>query len=129
MSNEHDFYAKHYPWLNADQRECFDFLCDIHGGGNHMFGKIQACGERGLSINSTSAHYMSTFDYSALTTAVVLAHDRMIRFQIEPSGPRMLKFVAHKRHQREGRMNERHPTIEDAINNVRKQYPCDEVAA
>lgn len=28
MSNEHDFYAKHYPWLNADQRECFDFLCD-----------------------------------------------------------------------------------------------------
>jgi hypothetical protein len=94
-----------------------------------MFGKIQASGEQGLFINSKASHYMSTFDYSNLTKAVVIAHDRMIRFQIEPSGPRMLKFTAHKRHLREGRMYERHPTMEEAISNVRKQYPSDEVAA
>jgi hypothetical protein len=129
MNTMHDYYAKHYPWLNADQRECFDFLCDIHGGANHMFGKIQASGEQGLFINSKASHYMSTFDYSNLTKAVVIAHDRMIRFQIEPSGPRMLKFTAHKRHLREGRMYERHPTMEEAISNIRKQYPHNEGAA
>lgn len=129
MNPIHDFYAKRYPWFNADQRECFDFLCDIHNGGNHMFGKIQACGEHGLVINSKASHYMSTFDYSNLTKAVVIAHDRMIRFQIEPSGPRMLKFIAHKRHTREGDYCERHPTMEEAIATVREQFPYDEVAA
>lgn len=94
-----------------------------------MFGKIEACGEQGLTINSKASHYMSTFDYSNLTKAVVLAHDRMIRFQIEPSGPRMLKFIAHKRHTREGDYCERHPTIEEAIITVREQYPCEEVKA
>ncbi|MEH6734076.1 MAG: hypothetical protein V7690_05470 [Shewanella sp.] len=129
MNPIHDYYAKHYPWLNADQRECFDFLCDIHGGANHMFGKIQASGEHGLFINSKASHYMSTFDYSNLTKAVVIAHDRMIRFQIEPSGPRMLKFIAHKRHTREGDMSECHPAMEEAIRNIRKQYPYSEVKA
>lgn len=121
------YYAKQYPWMNADQLECFDFLCEIHGGGNHMWGKLYPCGESGIYINSIGAHYMSTFDFSNLTKAVVLAHDRMIRFEIEPSGPRMLKLVAHKRHSRTGPMHQRHPTIEDAIASVRKD--CGEVAA
>lgn len=108
--------------MNADQLECFELLCDIHGGGNHLFGKIHPCGESGIYINSTCTHYMSTFDYSNLTRAVVLAHDRMIRFEIEPSGPRMLKLIAHKRHSRDGRMHERHPTIEDAITDIRNNH-------
>ena len=125
MRNQY-YYSQH-PWMNADQKECFELLCDIHGGGNHLFGKIYPSGEFGIYINSTCSHCMSTFDYSNLTRAVVLAHDRMIRFQIEPSGPGMLRLVAHKRHSREGRMHERHPTIEDAIADIRKHYG--EVAA
>lgn len=117
------FYYNLYPWMNDDQKECFELLCDIHGGGNHLFGKLYPSGESGIYINSTCSNYMSTFDFSALTKAVVLAHDRMIRFQIEPSGPGMLRLSAHKRHKREGRMHERHPTIEDAIAAVRKEFP------
>ena len=116
------YYYIQHPWMTADQKECFELLCDIHGGGNHLFGRLYPMGETGLYINSTCSHYMSTFDYSNLTRAVVLAHDRMIRFAIEPSGPGILKLIAHKRHSREGRMNERHPTIEDAIAAVRKEY-------
>jgi len=120
MKNE--FYYSQHPWMNSDQKECFELLCDIHGGGNHLFGKLYPMGESGLYINSTCSHYMSTFDFSNLTRAVILAHDRMIRFAIEPSGPGMLKLIAHKRHARVGRMHERHPTIEDSILEVREYY-------
>jgi hypothetical protein len=120
MKNE--YYYSRYPWMNSAQKECFELLCDIHGGGNHLFGKLYPMGETGLYINSTCSNYMSTFDFSNLTRAVVLAHDRMIRFQIEPSGPGMLKLTACKRNSREGRMHERHPTIEDAIAAVRKDF-------
>ena len=123
MKNE--YYAKSYPWMTADQKECFEFLCEIHNGGNHMFGKVQPSGE-GLMINSQT-FAASTFDFDNLTRAVILAHERMIRFEICPSGPRLLKLFAHKRHQREGRMHERHPTIEEAIASVRKNHG--EVAA
>jgi hypothetical protein len=121
MRNE--YYANQYPWLNTDQLECFDFLCEIHSGGNHMFGKLYPCGVTGIYINSTNfGNRAATFDFDALTKAVILAHDRMIRFAVEPSGPGMLKLFAHKRHAREGRMHERHPTIEQAIFSVRAEF-------
>lgn len=116
------YYYSDHPWMNDDQKECFELLCDIHGGGNHVFGKIYPMQSHGIYINSTCSHYMSTFDFDNLTRAVVLAHDRMIRFQIEPSGPNMLKLCFSKRKSREGRMHERHPTIESAIIDIRKQY-------
>lgn len=88
-----------------------------------MFGKLHPCGQSGLYINSTNfGNRAATYDFSALTKAVVLAHDRMIRFSIEPSGPGMLKLFAHKRHARSGRMHERHPTIEEAVSEVRSCY-------
>jgi hypothetical protein len=127
MKKRNEFYYKGFPWMNSDQLECYELLCDIHDGGNRLFGKIYPCGESGIYINSTCSHYMSTFDYSNLTRAVVLAHDRMIRFQIEPSRNGVLKLIAHKRHKRDGRMNERHPTIEDAIANIRDQYGYDKI--
>lgn len=46
-------------------------------------------------------------------------HYRMIRFEIAPSGPGMLKLFFHKRHKREGRMYERHPTLEDHVTAIR----------
>lgn len=105
-------------WMNEDQFECLKLFADVHGGFNHMFGKVHPWG-KGIKLNATCANNLSTFDYSGLTNLVVLAHDRMIRVEIVPSGPNMIGLVAHKRHSREGRLYERHPTIEDAIKTVR----------
>lgn len=106
-------------WMSDDQFLCWKFLADIHGGFNHMYGKVHKWGN-GIKLNSTCTNGLATFDYDGLTRAVVMAHDRMIRFEIVPSGPNMIGMCAWKRSKREGRMHERHPTIEDAIKRIRK---------
>jgi len=116
MMSEHDFYRK--EWMTDDQFECFKMLCDIMGGGNHLSGSVKAH-SRGIELN-TRNFYGATFDYDQLTKAVILAHDRCIRFEIAPSGPGMVKLILFKR-QREGRMYERHPTLEEAIEKHRSQ--------
>lgn len=106
--------------MNEDQWECFEMLCDLFFGAHHVHGKIYECGPKGIYINCTNANNVfGTFDYSNLTRAVIMAHDRCIRFSIEPSGPSMLKLVFHKQHKRDGQMHERHPTLEQAIETLR----------
>jgi hypothetical protein len=61
---------------------------------------------------------LSTWDYDHLTRAVIMAHDRCIRLDVQPCTPKLLRLVLHKR-QREGGVSERHPTIEEAITRVR----------
>lgn len=105
------------PWMTDDQWECFDFIAWNLGGFHHVRGKPKPCGT-GIEINLPSGRW-ATFDFSSLTRLVVSAHDRCIRVEIDSSGPRLLKFVIHKRHSREGKMHKRHPTIEDAIASIR----------
>ncbi len=100
-------------WMSDDQYECYKMLGDLFLGFHHVTGKLHKSGT-GIALNTTRSVF-ATFDFAYLTRAVIMAHDRMIRFAIEPSGPGMLKLVLHKRHKREGRMHERHPTIEEAI--------------
>lgn len=121
--NTREQAKKYYKWANEDQLDCLVMHSDIMGGFHHSCGEIRPCGDSGIVINEQWAPYFATFDYNSLTKAVVLAHDRMIRFQISPSGPRMLKFTYHKRNTREGDIAKRHPTIEDAIIDVRKYFP------
>lgn len=115
---------EYYPWANDAQVECLVMHNDLMKGFHHSRGIMRPCGKNGIEINEHWAHYFSTFDYDYLTKAVILAHDRMIRFEISPSGPGMLKFHYHKRYVREGRMDERHPTIETAIEDFRKIHPA-----
>lgn len=110
---------KRFPWANDDQWECYLMLCAMYGGDHHVFGKVVAAGRTGIEINTRTHGSMSTFDFCMLTRAVVLAHDRCIRFSVAPSGPGMLKLIFHKRNLREGRMHERHPTIEQHIADLR----------
>jgi len=116
MDNE-EFYRSQWPWMNDDQWECAELLAEVHHGFNHMFGKIHNWG-KGIKLNSTSSNNLATFDYDGLTRLVLLTHERMIRVEIVPSGPNMIGFVCNKRHLREGRMYERHPTIQEAIENL-----------
>lgn len=111
---------KQYPWMTDDQRECYEFLCDLYLGEHHLSGKIRKWG-MGIKLNTYAVHRFATFDFDRLTRLVVMAHDRCIRVELVPSGPRMLGIVMHKRHSREGGMQERHPTIETAILTIREQ--------
>lgn len=107
-----------YKWMNDDQWACFEMLCDLCRGAHHVGGKVKPFG-RGIAVNLRFGFNAATFDYSGLTEAVVMAHDRCIRLEILPSGPGMLKLAFSKRHGRDGAFHERHPTIEQAIATIR----------
>ncbi len=118
-SSEQWYRENTYNWMNDDQWECFEMLCDLCMGSHHVGGTVKPCG-RGILINLSYGFSAATFDFDGLTRAVFMAHERCIRFSIEPSGPRMLKLTFHKRHKREGDMCERHPTIEQALEAFKK---------
>ena len=103
-------------WMSDDQYECACLFADVVGGFHHIYGKLKAWGD-GVETNVLGS--WATFDFDQLTRIVVLGHDRMIRIEIQASGPRMFRVVMHKRHTREGRMSQKHPTIESAILTVR----------
>jgi len=103
--------------------EARDFFGTLFCGTHHIPAKIKPWGD-GWELNYYED--LATFDFNRLTHAVFLAHDRCVRFSIEPSGPRMIRLIVHKRSCREGRIFERHPTIETALADWRKDYPLEE---
>ena len=105
--------------MSNDQWECYQMLGDLFFGFHRITGKLHEWGS-GIKLNTTNVNSFATFDFNRLTRAVVMAHDRMIRLEICPSGPGMLGITLFKRHVRKGSMYERHPTIEDAIKTIRE---------
>lgn len=110
-----------YEWMTEDQRECFQMLCDLFGGAHHL-NKVKEFGE---GIQMSSLGDFASFDYSYLTYAVFMAHDRAIRFSVAPSGPGRLKLVLHKR-ERTGAMNVCHPTLGAARATYMERFKKDE---
>jgi hypothetical protein len=107
------------PWMSDEQWYCYQLLADLFRGFHHINVKVKPFG-RGIEINPFIT--LSTYDFSLLTRMVLLCHDRCVRGEIMPSGPGRLKFAFHKR-QRDGRMFERHPTIEEVLENWSKNDP------
>lgn len=64
---------------------------------------------------------LATFDSDGLTRLVVLCHDRCIRMVVVAVTNRYIRLIFHPR-KREGQMGERHPTMEQAIETIRKEY-------
>ena len=62
---------------------------------------------------------MATFDFDWLANLVILAHDECVRVELRAMAPRVMSITMYQRHKRDGMMNERHPTIEQAIERVR----------
>ena len=119
--NNREIAKKHYPWMNDDHIECFEMLCDLFRGYQHVYGKINQSGDSGITINARNCdNFFGTVDYNNMTRVVVMSHDRCIRFSICPSGPRMLSLAFHKRHAREGDISERVPVLEDHIKSIRE---------
>ena len=112
MDDDAKYYRK--SWMNDDQWSCAKFVADLFYGFHHVMGEFKPCGS-GIEVSVSNGNWAATYDFDGLTRAVIMAHDQMVRFEIAPSGPRMLKLRLFQRHKREGRMSERHPTIEDAI--------------
>ncbi len=112
-----------FDGMTEDQRQCFQMLCDLFGGDHHVAqrGKVKPWG-RGIMINA-KLDEAATFDRDLLTRAVILAHDRMIRFAVSPCTPNRLQLTLFRRQRREGRFSERHPMIENAVNRMRRKHP------
>ena len=111
---------KYYSWCSDNQWKCCEMVFDLIGGEHHLCGKLKEYGS-GIEYN-TRHDSLATYDFNLLTRMVFMAHDRLIRVEIKPSGPGMLKWCLWQRTKREGSMFERHPTIETALNNYRKTY-------
>lgn len=103
--------------MTEAQLACFDLLCKVFHGEHHAPDRIHPFG-RGIKCSAES-HRLSTFDFDYLTRLVVLAHDACVRVEIVSSAPGRIGLVLHKRASRSGDMFERHPTIEEAIANMR----------
>ena len=108
-------------WMSDDQFECYRLIGEVSGGFNHTFGKVSQCGN-GIRFVCKSRD-LATYDYDTLTVAVVLAHDRCIRFAVEASSSGKLAFVVHKRGYREGDVSYIHPTLESAARKIRGRTP------
>ena len=120
-----DYHRKSWPWMTDDQFECACLLADLFGGFHHMnCRKVEPSGN-GISYLSAYASFAS-FDSDRLTKLVFLAHDRCVRVEIEPRAFRYLNITLYKRHLRLGRIFERHPTIEEALQLHRIYFPLPE---
>lgn len=115
-SNEHYYRAQ---WMTPAQWACAEALADLFGGFHHIEARrIKAAGAHGIEYSTPQS--LSTYDFNAMTHAVLMAHERAIRFEVAPSGPRLLKLYLHKRAHDGEFMHTRHPTIDQAIETFSK---------
>ena len=101
---------------HLDKQQAVDFFAIYYGGEHHFPNPVKECGF-GWSITDTKS--MASYDFNELTKLVVLAHDRCLRVEISPRGMNRYVIAVHKR-ERGGGMMERHPTLEEHIEYVRK---------
>jgi hypothetical protein len=97
------------------QQDAMAFFIAFYGGEHHFPSDLKPYGF-GWSMSHFGS--MATFDFNELTRLVLLAHERCIRAEISQGGPNRLRIAIWKR-EREGAMHERHPTIEQAIEEFR----------
>lgn len=117
MSDDEKYYRA--DWMTDEQWECAQMLADLAGGFHHC-DKIK---EFGSGIETNRAGELATFDFDGLTRAVVMAHDRAIRFAVSSSGPGRIKLILHKR-KREGSISQRHPDRSALVPKVYEICDC-----
>lgn len=115
--------SEDFSWCSDDQWECCQMIFDLVGGEHHLQNKIKSFG---MGIGYTTSIDFSTFDFNLMTIAVFMAHDRCIRLSVHSATKKRIKLCLWKRKGREGRISERHPTLEKAIEDYRKYYPVEE---
>lgn len=98
--------------MKITHEQAIEFFSELYFGKHHIPAKVLPWGD-GWCVN----HYgdLSTFDFDTLTRLVFLAHDSCIRVELSQGGPRAIKIAIWKREGRTGRIYDRHPTIETAL--------------
>ncbi len=102
--------------IHLTRDEATAFFAKLYHGEHHLPSKIKEFGD-GFLVEDFAG--MATFDYTQLTRFVIMCHDSCIRGEIRPSSPRSMKVIIWKRQSREGSMCTRHPSLEDAIKELR----------
>lgn len=96
--------------------EATDFFEQLFYGNHHIPSEIKSFGN-GYSVRTFNS--MATFDSHYLTRLVLLAHKLCFRAEIQSSGFNAIKIIIFKRCL-DGRQFERHPTIEQALQEFNK---------
>lgn len=100
---------------------------DITFGGIHNTPKIYKFQEGEGMCEYWETSYpgdVSTFDWDKLTRFVFACHAYCVRGSICPSGPMLVKFRIYPRFTRVGRLTEKHPSLEEAVANFRRDFKC-----
>jgi hypothetical protein len=119
-----DWLVKSYPEIKPSPLglKVADIMGMVENGLYHMdlgqLKKINWSDPYVICIKISGS--LSTFDWNNLTELVILCHDQAIRLSIDPC-MRFLRLLFHQR-KREGHYNQRHPTIEEAIESCRKRW-------
>lgn len=112
-------------WMTEDQLYCYEMVCDWLCGAHHV-PTVKSFGT-GIRVSVPSSS-LSTFDRDRLTSLVLLAHDRCVRVELGNGGPWRTSVILHRRPAREGCINQRHPTIEEALTLHRRYWPTPALA-
>lgn len=99
-----------------------DLLGDVFAGIHHLDNRLLAKTDwsNNYFIVVQIDNSLSTFDPPHLTWLVVLAHDRLLRLQIAARSRGRVELMFHPRKGREGGISERHPTLEQHLDYIRR---------
>jgi len=86
-------------------------VSDVFGGVHHV-RKLEYRSNHWLCVPFGS---LATFDDDRLTRIVIASHEYGIRAEIDNHGMLGLKILLHNRISRDGRLFQRHPTIEAVL--------------
>lgn len=123
--------SEHAQWVARDLKRSLsdveaalvDILCDAAGVGPWNLTPWTSLRQEGQSaVGRIPDDRMATFDFDALTRLVFAAHDRCARVSIEGSNFGRVRLVVYLRDGRDGRMHERHPTLEQAVAGWREHH-------
>lgn len=104
-------------------RDVADFLGELYYGIYHLdpkaLSKAEWNADHTMSVVIGWRADWSTYDFDYLTRLVFLAHHMCLRVELKPVAPNHMR-VYFSRRQRGGRFHERHPDLEDAVNDFRR---------
>lgn len=106
MSEQEEF--KHMT-----KEEAEGFFSELYGGSHHIPGRKVHVYGFGWMVKHDRGD-LATYDYNDLTRLVLMAHRDCYRASVDSGYRGSLKIAIWKR-RREGAIDQRHPTIEQAI--------------
>ncbi len=115
--------------LTEFQRRAVRLMCRAAGCGPYDFSTTfeRADWQFGHGVSFVVPRHcsMATYDGAGLTRLVIGAHEEAIRVEIDPCTPRHLRISMHPRVHgttETHSINQRHPTIEQAVESYREAY-------